>query len=92
MQAAQGRVARWAIEVTLLHLACEARLDVLHSFGQRPIVHLPEGDVIAAGDRGLSDAGSHQAGAGDVELLDGHAESLSSSRAITKRWISFVPS
>src|SRR5438093_164045 len=92
MQAAECGVAGGGIEVALLHEAFESRLDVLHALGQRPIVHLPDGDVIAADDGGLGDAGPHQAGSGDIELLDGHAESLSSSRAITKRWISFVPS
>src|SRR5206468_6757586 len=92
MQAAQCGVAGGGIEVAFLHQAFESRLDVLHPPRQRRVIHLPDGDVVAAGDGGLRDAGAHQAGSGDVELLDGHAESLSSSRAITKRWISFVPS
>src|SRR3989442_8203060 len=92
MQAAQCGVAADGIEVALLHQAFESRLDVLHPPGQRRVVHLPDGDVKAKGGGGLGDAGPHQAGPRDVKPLDGHAESLSSSRAITKRWISFVPS
>ena len=92
MQAAECGVAGGGIEVTLLHEAFESRLDLLHPPGQRRVIHLPDGDVKAAGGGGLGDAGPHQAGPRDVQLLDGHAESFSSSRAITKRWISFVPS
>src|SRR2546430_17088404 len=91
MQAAQCGVAGGGIEVALLHEAFESRLDVLHPPGQRRVIHLPDGDVKAAGGGGLGDAGPHQAGPRDVQLLDGHAESFSSSRAITKRWVPFVP-
>src|SRR5438270_378452 len=81
MQAAECGVARCATEVTLLQKPLEARLDVLHAFGEWRVVHLPEGHVVAADDGGLGDPGPHQPGPCHIQLSDGHADSLRRSRA-----------
>ncbi len=92
MQAGERRIALGGMELAFLNQTVEAPLDVLDPAVDEVVVDLPDRHVEASGDRGLGDAGSHQAGAGNVELFDRHAFSFSTSRAITNRWISLVPS
>ena len=92
MQAGHRGVAPGGVELAFLHQVVEPLLDVLNTAVDELVVDFPEGDLIAATDGGLRDPRPHQARAGDIQLLHRHAFSLNTSRAITNRWISFVPS
>src|ERR671935_539424 len=92
MQPVEGGIAVVGRKLSLLHQAFESLFDVLDAALDQAVIDLTKCHLVAAADSGLRNPGAHQSGAGDKNLIDRHAESLSSSRAITNRWISLVPS
>src|SRR5207237_8381239 len=92
VQPGERGVTLGGLELALVHETVKPPLDVLDSAVHEVVVDLAKRYVDTMADRRLSDPGSHQAGAGNVELFDRHPFSFSTSRAITNRWISFVPS
>src|ERR1700730_12732893 len=92
VQPGQRLVALCGFELAFLDETLESLLDVLDAAVDEGVVDLADRHVEAMADRRLRDPRAHQAGAGNVELFDRHAFSFSTSRAITNRWISLVPS
>src|SRR4029077_16148691 len=92
VQPGERLVALWGFELALLDEALESLLDVVDAAVDEVVVDLADRYVESMADRRLRDPRAHQAGAGNVELFDRHAFSFSTSRAITNRWISLVPS
>ena len=77
------------LQLALCNLAVQALFDTVERSTHDRVIHVAQADVESADGGCLCYPGAHQAGAGDVKLLHG---CLRSSRAITKRWISLVPS
>ena len=75
MQALEGGVTVRRGQLALLHLALQSPADPLHPPCRQRLLDLPQGDVHAAGDRGLGDARAHQPRSRDVYLhRDYHTE------------------
>ena len=92
MQAVERGVALGRVELAFLHQAVEPLLDVVDAAVEKLVVDLSQRHVETTGDGCLGNARPHQTGTGNVQLFDRHAFSFSTSRAITNRWISLVPS